>query len=93
MRSDWGQSLLNLGVTLERLGRKDESEAAYLKALRVDPNSAQPHYNLAVLYWNRDWARAAEHLRSSLKIDPNHAQAREYLPKALYALEMNSKKR
>ncbi|GAB4030651.1 MAG: hypothetical protein Fur0012_06930 [Elusimicrobiota bacterium] len=73
------QALLNLGVAYEKNGLPKESEQTYLKALRINPNLAQAHFNLAVLYWNRDRARARTELYETLRIDPSHQQAQYYL--------------
>lgn len=73
------QALLNLGVAYEKNGRLKESEQTYLKALSINPNLAQAHFNLAVLYWDRDRARARTELYETLRIDPSHQQARYYL--------------
>lgn len=86
IRGEWADTLLNLGVALERLNKRDEAEAAYLKALEVQPDLPQAHYNIAVLYWNRDWEKVVGHLEAALRIDPNYAQAAAFLPKARYAL-------
>jgi tetratricopeptide (TPR) repeat protein len=87
VREEWSDALLNLGVAYERSGRRAESESAYLKALSLRPNLAQAHYNIAVLYWNRDWEKVARHLEEALKINPGYAQAAAFLAKARYALE------
>ena len=42
--------LFNLGVLLEDLRRKAEAIEAYEAALRADPDLADGHYNLALLY-------------------------------------------
>jgi hypothetical protein len=87
IREEWSDALLNLGVAYERLGRRAESESAYLKALSLRPNLAQAHYNIAVLYWNRDWEKVVRHLEEALKVNPGYAQASAFLAKARYALE------
>jgi tetratricopeptide (TPR) repeat protein len=40
----------NLGVLLEDVNRKAEAMEAYRAALRRDPDLADCHYNLALLY-------------------------------------------
>ncbi|MFH1619203.1 MAG: tetratricopeptide repeat protein [bacterium] len=72
---------LNLGVSLEKLGRKKEAEKAYDTALLRDPTLAEAHYNLAVLYWNRDWNRVLYELKETLRLNPGHATAAGYLKK------------
>ncbi|OGR84743.1 MAG: hypothetical protein A2901_01295 [Elusimicrobia bacterium RIFCSPLOWO2_01_FULL_54_10] len=85
IKGEWAQVLLSMGVAYEKTGRREESERAYLRALEIFPALAQAHYNLSVLYWNRDWNRVVTHLTEALKIDPNHALAAKFLPQALYA--------
>jgi tetratricopeptide (TPR) repeat protein len=41
---------LNLGKTLEKLNRNQEAVPALLTALRLDPNLAEAHYQLARVY-------------------------------------------
>jgi tetratricopeptide (TPR) repeat protein len=66
------------GVTLEKLGRRDEAAAMYRRALALFP-LAQAHYDLAVLSWGQDWAATEENLAETLRLDPGHADARRYL--------------
>ncbi len=91
IKLEWAQLLLNKGVVLEKMGRLSESEAAYEKALAVVPEMAQAHYNIAVLYWNRDWDKVVLHLGQALAIDPNHGPSRNFYQKALYAQAMSRK--
>jgi tetratricopeptide (TPR) repeat protein len=42
--------LFNLGVLLEDMDRKSEAVMAYEAAVRVDPDLADGHYNLAQLF-------------------------------------------
>ena len=42
--------LYNLGVLLDDMKRGTEAIDAYARALRVDPEMADAHYNLALLY-------------------------------------------
>ncbi len=87
VKAEWAEANLNLGVACEKTGDLAMSEAAYLKTLRINPKFARAHYNIAVLYWNRDWAKVVEHLRLALSIDPESPEARAFYPKALAALE------
>ena len=66
------------GVTLEKLGRREEAEAADRRALALYP-LAQTRYNLAVLAWGRDPAAVEENLVEALRLDPGHALARQQL--------------
>ncbi|QNP42005.1 tetratricopeptide repeat protein [Lysobacter solisilvae (ex Woo and Kim 2020)] len=60
--SDRGDAALlhfNLGVLLDDMDRADEAIAEYENALRVDPELADAHYNLALLYEEQGEARQA----------------------------------
>ncbi len=70
---------LNYGVALEKTGDRSGAEAAYLTAARRNPGMADARFNLAILYWNRDWARVREELAAALRINPAHAAAANYL--------------
>lgn len=72
---------LNLGVSLDKLGRSEEAEKAYVTAIDRNPQSADAHYNLAVIYWNRDWNKVVYELKETLKINPDHPSAAKYLQK------------
>ncbi len=78
IRRQAADSATQHGVTLEKLGRRDEAEAAYRRALALFP-LAQTRYNLAVLAWGRDWGAVEENLSEALRLDPNRADARRYL--------------
>ncbi|MFI5349736.1 MAG: protein O-mannosyl-transferase family [Elusimicrobiota bacterium] len=78
IRHQAAESATQHGVTLEKLGRRDEAAALYRRALALAP-LAQAHYDLAVLEWGRDWAAAEEDLSEAVRLDPGHADARRYL--------------
>jgi hypothetical protein len=68
----------NLGLTLQKLKRYDESEAAYLTSIQVDPTSAVAAYNLGTVYaLKNDSAHAFEFLEKSkaLHMDLTNLQA------------------
>ncbi|HCC47324.1 MAG TPA: hypothetical protein DEQ38_04295 [Elusimicrobia bacterium] len=70
---------LNYGVASEKGGDKGAAEEAYVLAARRNPGLADAHYNLAILYWNRDWGRVRAELAETLRLDPSHPQAAKYL--------------
>jgi len=70
---------LNYGVASEKNGDRRAAEDAYTLALRRNPAMADAHYNLAILYWNRDWDRVRRELAETLRVNPGHQQARRYL--------------
>ncbi|MFA6433544.1 MAG: DUF2723 domain-containing protein [Elusimicrobiales bacterium] len=70
---------LNYGVALEKTGDPQGAEKAYERTLASDPGMADAHYNMAILYWNRDPRRVYEELQAALRSNPGHQQARYYL--------------
>jgi tetratricopeptide (TPR) repeat protein len=59
-------------VIYAREGRADDAEREYLNALRIDPNDADVHFNLGILYEEekRDRHRAIRHYTKYLKLNP-----------------------
>jgi len=70
---------LNYGVAAEKTGDRAAAEKAYTLAAERNPGLADAHYNLAILYWNRDWERVRAELRETLRLAPAHAAAARYL--------------
>jgi len=67
---------LLLGWALDRLGRHDEAEECLRKALEVDPDFAEAHYNLGYNYRTEgNFTLAEKHLRRAIEIDPKYALA------------------
>ncbi|MDD5655710.1 MAG: DUF2723 domain-containing protein [Elusimicrobia bacterium] len=69
---------MQLGVVAEKAGAAAAAQGYYRRSLELAA-SAQVHYNLAVLFWSRDPARAGLELQEALRLDPNHPEARRYL--------------
>lgn len=76
------EALVNLGVIVEKAGRRDEAERLYTEALRGTPDFEQAHFNLAVLYWNRDWRIVVREMSEVLRINPSNAGAARSLAEA-----------
>lgn len=70
---------LNYGVALEKTGNRQAAENAYNSAIVRNPRLADAHYNLAILYWNRDWERVRFELSQTVRLNPGHAAAARYL--------------
>ncbi|MHB0996522.1 MAG: protein O-mannosyl-transferase family [Elusimicrobiales bacterium] len=70
---------LNYGVAAEKTGDRPAAEAAYRLALERNPALADAHYNMAILYWNRDWGRVREELQETLRLNPAHPAAARFL--------------
>ncbi|MDI6774534.1 MAG: tetratricopeptide repeat protein [Verrucomicrobiota bacterium] len=62
----------NMAVIYAREGRVEEAEREYLNALRIDPNDADAHFNLGILYEEAkaDKNRAIQHYKKHLKLNP-----------------------
>lgn len=81
LRKGGAEARLHQGVVAERRGDKAAAEAFYRQSLALAP-MAQAHFNLAVLYWERDWPAVERELESALRIEPGNAEARKYLAMA-----------
>ncbi|MDO8413024.1 MAG: tetratricopeptide repeat protein [Gallionellaceae bacterium] len=78
----------NLGNSLKQLGQKNKAEAAYRKALRLDPNLTLGLVNFgSFLLSERRSHEAIDLLLKAVKIDPNHAFAWYALGQAWYEEE------
>ncbi|HUE95330.1 MAG TPA: tetratricopeptide repeat protein [Longimicrobiaceae bacterium] len=67
----------DLGIVLEDMGRPDEAVAAYQRAVEVDPDLADAHYNLARLLEGRGEAQAAiRHLAACKRITESRGRGR-----------------
>ena len=70
---------LNYGVASDKTGDRAAAEKAYELTIRRNPGMADAHYNLAILYWNRDWEKVRRELTEALRINPSHPNAGRYL--------------
>ncbi len=72
--------LLLLGLCEEQLGEEPGARERFRRALKVDPEFCQAHFELArLLLAQRETGEAAAHLRRCVELDPNHAPARTVL--------------
>jgi len=78
---------LNLrAMTLIKLGRREEAERAMRGALAKDPENAVTHANQGwACLERRDHAKALEHFREALRLDPELEWARAGIVEALKA--------
>src|SRR5262249_11994852 len=55
---------------------EQEAEASFLKALQIDPNSGEAHYQLGKLrFQQKDYAKAEEALEKAISLDPSLTKA------------------
>jgi len=75
---------VNLGALLNELRKYNSAEDLILKALKIKPNYAQGHYNLAVTYWHKkQWKKSADEFGEFLRYEPNNKQAQKFYNLAL----------
>lgn len=74
----------NQGVQAYQSSNLIKAKKLYLKAIRLDPNYQEAHYNLAVVYLVlHDFSQAITHFEASLKLNPHHQDSRQGLTQAL----------
>ncbi|HXT68318.1 MAG TPA: tetratricopeptide repeat protein [Vicinamibacterales bacterium] len=77
----------NLGTALMRLGRLDESHAAYLQALRFKPDDPDVRANLALLLDRMGrYEEALPHAREAVRLNARHPGAQTTLGNLLQSL-------
>lgn len=70
----------NLGYVLEQVGRADEAERQYQRALALNPGLASAHTNLGTALAARGrFTDAAAHLAEAVRLEPGNAAARNNL--------------
>ncbi|MBI3296882.1 MAG: DUF2723 domain-containing protein [Elusimicrobia bacterium] len=71
-----GEAWTNLGVTLERQGRRAEARAAHERAAAAAPESAQARFNLGtLLYQDGEFGRAAREFEAAARLGDVSAAA------------------
>jgi len=74
LKPDVAKHHLNLGITLENLGRPAEAIASYQRALELEPKYFRAHAKLgAALARQGRWESAISHLRQAVSLDPGSA--------------------
>lgn len=78
--SQSAEAYWRLGLLLERRGDEQEAEAAFQKAVELDPKHSGPRVKLArSALAHRHYAPALEHLQGVLKREPRNAEVLELL--------------
>lgn len=68
---------LNRAIKLQREGNFDASIAEYLKAVNLDPENSDIHYNIGTAFEaKKDFARAKKAYNRTLSLKPDHNEAK-----------------
>ncbi len=70
-----------LGITYVQLNNGWKAREAFKKCVEYEPGHADAHYELGWLYASYDSEYARKELKTALKLNPSHEQAREELEK------------
>ena len=67
--------LVNLATMLTNQGKDEEAEDLVRKALRLEPDHAEAHSVLAIIYLHQepDTQKAEDEIREACRLDPNEA--------------------
>jgi tetratricopeptide (TPR) repeat protein len=65
-----------LAYQLACLDRRDEGREVLLRALELEPDFDEAHYNLGCdAIYRQDWKQAEDHLRRAIELDPDYGVA------------------
>lgn len=68
------QSTLNLAVRYHQAGKLEEAIALYQRAIAINPNIGEAHYNLGIILWKQGRpGEAISSFQSAIAADPNDA--------------------
>jgi tetratricopeptide (TPR) repeat protein len=68
------------GINLRKTGMHEEAQVYYRRALELSPDDENLHYNMARAAFDKgDSKTAAQHLGACLKLNPEHAEARQFI--------------
>lgn len=88
VQPDLADARNSLANALQRVGRKEEAEAAFRKAIELDPLSAMFHFNLANLLASMNRHAEAEQIfRKAIDLEPNYVEAYNNLSNILRNLD------
>jgi len=73
-------SILQRAVELQKESRYDESLSYYIKALNIEPENPDIHYNIGTVFQAKnDMPRAERAYTKTLELKPDHAEAKSAL--------------
>jgi poly-gamma-glutamate capsule biosynthesis protein CapA/YwtB (metallophosphatase superfamily) len=83
--------LFQEGFELQTAGKSEEALAKYLAALEVDPDHVKALWEIGWSYWKLErWADCVAVWRRVLELQPDHAEAPQWLPQAETNLRLES---
>ena len=69
-----------LGMALRKLGKLEDSEKAYMQAVKINSKDEYLHFNLGRLYIDmQNWQKAMQSAQKAIKINPDFEQAKKML--------------
>ena len=69
---------LDRAIKFQKQGNLDESLANYIRALNLEPNNPDIHYNIGTAFQaKKDLARAQKAYSKALELNPNHQEAKD----------------
>ena len=84
MKPDYAEAHNNLGITLQQLGRLNDAEASYQKAIALKTDYAEAHYNLGITLQRLGRLDDAEvSHKKAIALKPNYAEAQNNLGNTL----------
>lgn len=81
----------NIGVMYYKEGKKRDALLEFERAIKLDPNYSEPHYNIAKVYADEnDWGKTCIHATQCLEIDPVYMPAIELLENVDNSPDLNT---
>lgn len=75
-RGEFNRNDFTFGVIFAQHGYGEAAEAAFLRAIRNEPSSADAHYDLGTLYMRQEkWVAAEAQLRKAAALEPHNLMA------------------
>ena len=72
--------LIQLGNAAYRNGKPDEALNLYTESARIMPSNAEAYFNLGGIYlMKKEILKARENWQKTLSLNPNHAEAKNWL--------------